>query len=702
VLSHAQQRQKGGTVPEDNDRRWDAEQPTERIHIDPDLGRAAGGPAPESDTERTTRIPPVDSGAPTRSGTSISGQLDPEPEDPDLERTEQLAALPSDFPDLPTQAIPAVQDEPAYRDPEPAPEPLAVDEEPEQPRSGKRSPAARAGLVVGAVVAALGLLYVGDLALTSGQVPRGTVVAGVEIGGMERAAAEAELREQLGARLDEPVELQADKKTATIDPNAAGLRIDFAATVEHAGEQPLNPFTRFTSLFTTREVAPVTEGDRQQLIEQLKGVQQKLEQEPVEGDIRFEGATPVPVNPIPGHRIDLDEAADVVIRDWAKEGPVRLPHTKQPVSTTADGVQEALREIAEPAVSAPVTVRGEGKDAVFSPEDIGKALRFTPNGNGGLKAELDVPTAADALLPQLEETVKPSKDAEIVLEGNRPVVRPSEDGVGIDWDKTLEPAMDVLKRSEDRSLDAVYKPEPAEFTTEQANELGIKEVVGEFTTGGFEPASGENIRRVAEQVNGAIVKPGETFSLNGHTGPRTAAQGYVESGIIKDGRPGKAVGGGISQFATTLYNAAYFAGMEDVEHKAHSYYISRYPAGREATVFQNPDGSSVIDVKFKNVSNSGILITTRWTPSSITVTLWGTKQFDVTSETSERTDITPPKEVPIPPGEPCSPSNGAPGFTVYDTRTIRDLTTGEVRTERTKTVYEPQPIIKCDAPPPAP
>src|SRR5699024_4035827 len=118
----------------------------------------------------------------------------------------------------------------------------------------------------------------------------------------------------------------------------------------------------------------------------------------------------------------------------------------------------------------------------------------------------------------------------------------------------------VFSRDQDRSVRAVYEKVPPEFSTEQANDLGIREVVGEFQTGGFEPDSGKNIRRVAEQVNGAIIKPGETFSLNGHTGRRGKEQGYVESGVIEDGRPQKAVGGGISQFATTLFNASYFAG----------------------------------------------------------------------------------------------------------------------------------------------
>nr|WP_246330626.1 VanW family protein [Saccharopolyspora hordei] len=598
--------------------------------------------------------------------------------------------MPTDFHGFPigeTQAIPQVDAGPA------APVPP-------QPTADRRKRGlVRAGIAAGAAVGVLALLYLGDLVFTSGTVPRGTVVAGVDIGGLEPAAAEEELRSELGPNLDEPVQLRVADRSATIDPNAVGLEVDWAATVEEAGDQPLNPFTRLASLFTTREVAPVSHGDREHLVQALEQVRPQLDRQPVEGTIRFEGAEPVAVSPVTGQSIDVQRATDAVLAHWVEDGPVRVPFTEQPVRTTEQGVQRALREIARPAVQAPVTVRGEGKDVVLAPEAIAAALRFEPGAEGGLKATVDVPSVVGAVEPQLADTIKPGKDAQVVIEGGHPVVKPSEDGIGVNWDKSFARLLDVLRSSQDRSVQAVYEHQPATFTTEEAEQLGIKEVVGEFTTGGFEPASGVNIRRVAEQVNGAIVKPGETFSLNGHTGPRGIPQGYVESGIIQDGRPGRAVGGGISQFATTLYNASYFAGMQDVEHKAHSYYISRYPEGREATVFQSPSGASVIDVKFKNVSHSGILITTHWTPSSITVKLWGTKQFEVTSQTGERTNHTPPREKVVPPGEPCSPSKGAPGFTVTDTRTIKDLTTGEVRTETQRTRYNPQPIIHCGAPP---
>src|SRR5690606_17092748 len=248
--------------------------------------------------------------------------------------------------------------------------------------------------------------------------------------------------------------------------------------------------------------------------------------------------------------------------------------------------------------------------------------------------------------PQLASTENPGRDARFTFAGGTPHIEPSTDGYGVDWETVARDLPDVLTGDGQRVVTAPYGEQPAELTTEEARKLGIKEVVGEFTTGGFAYDSGLNIKQVAQDVNGAVVEPGETFSLNGYTGPRGIEQGYVAAGVISGGVPDTAVGGGISQFATTLYNAAYFAGLKDVEHKEHSYYISRYPMGREATVFQNPDGSSVIDLKFKNDSPTGIVIQTIWTPTDITVKLWGTKRYEVESVNGGQYNFTaPPTEI---------------------------------------------------------
>ncbi|WP_295148980.1 VanW family protein [Saccharopolyspora sp.] len=665
---------------------------------------ASGEQPPESDAERTATIPPVPGTEPAAA-------------------TEQTYASPTDFigiiggssqqqtarfPEHDTErtdTIPRVQpqEQPTWSfaggvggfsaDPPEGP----------KPRPQNRSRLVRAGIGAGIAVGALALLYLGDLFFSSGSVPRGTTVADVQIGGMSKTAAERKLKNQLEAGLHEPIRLTTGETQASLSPDDAGLRMDWGETVERAGSQPLNPITRITSLFTEREITPASSADRAQVRQALEQVKPQLDRAPAEGTIRFEGATPVPVDPVTGRTVDLSSATDVVLSKWAINGPVRIPYSEQPVTTTKEGVQKALREVAQPAVSGPVTVRGEGHDAAISPETIAASLRFEPDGDGGLRAGVDVPAVVGGVEPQLRDTIKPGQDAQIVLEGGKPVVRPSVEGRGVDWNKSFEKLLDIYKKRDGRSVQAIYQQQPPPFTTEQANGLGIREVISEFETGGFEPASGANIRRVAEQVNGAVIKPGETFSLNGHTGPRGVPQGYVESGIIEDGRPAKAVGGGISQFATTLYNASYFAGVKDVEHKEHSYYISRYPPGREATVFQNPDGSSVIDVKFKNTLNSGVMITTQWTPSSIKIQFWGTKQYDVTSQTGPRTDEKPPHEKVVPPGQPCSTSKGTGGFTVTDTRTLRDVKTGKVTTEKpSKTVYNPQPIIHCGPSPPKP
>ncbi|GAB2975233.1 vanomycin resistance protein VanB [Amycolatopsis acidiphila] len=563
--------------------------------------------------------------------------------------------------------------------------------QPKRPRRALR----RAGIVAGSVLGVFVALYAVDLLVSQGNVPRGVTVAGVDVGGLKRAEAEERLRDQIEPRLAKPVAVRAGAVNATIEPARAGLRLDWASTLDQAGTQPVNPFTRFASFFTSREVGVATRADKAQLVNTLENLRPQVDRHPVEGSIRFDGATPVPVEPEQGQQLRVDDAAIAVLTDWASGRPVTLPVQQTPVAVSAEAVQTALAQLAQPAVSGPVLIHGDGADATVQPAAIAAALRFEPAEGGTLAMKVDNGKIAEAAGPQLKSTEKQGKDAQIVFTGGRPTVEESVDGRGVDWNPTLEPLPELLKRAGERELTAKYVDTPAKVTTEQAKQLGIKEVIGEFSTGGFAADSGINIRTVAQKVDGAIVKPGETFSLNGFTGPRGKAQGYVEAGVIENGAPGREVGGGISQFATTLYNASYFAGLKDAGHREHSYYISRYPAAREATVFQNPDGSSVIDLKFTNDAGTGVAIQTIWTPSSITVKLWGTKRYNVESVPGERGNFVDPAPKPGP-AENCHASNGAPGFTTSDTRILRDASTGQiVRTDKRTVHYNPQPKIIC-------
>ncbi|MET8999883.1 VanW family protein [Amycolatopsis sp. NPDC004169] len=562
------------------------------------------------------------------------------------------------------------------------------------PATAKRS-FRKAGLIAGGVFGVLVAIYGIDLLISQGSVPRGVTVAGVDVGGMGREAAEQELRGKIEPRLTRPLAVTAGEYQGTLSPTLAGLKLDWPQTLDQAGEQPLNPFTRLSSLFSSREVGVVSHADDAKLTAALETLRGQVDRDPVEGTVKFQGAEPVAVPPKTGQKLDVPAATAAVVEKWASGETLALPVTSTPVRTTPEGVQAALDGFARPAVSGPLVVKGEGKNATVKPEVLAAAITFEPAEGGGLTPKIDNAKIAEAAGPQLKSTEKEGKDATVVFEGGKPTVDPSTDGRTVDWDPSLKPLPDVLKKTDGREVPAVYKDSPAKVTTEQANQLGIKEVVGEFTTGGFAPESGVNIRVGAQKINGAIVKPGETFSLNGFTGPRGTAQGYVEAGVIKDGAPGREVGGGLSQLATTLYNASYFAGLKDAGHKEHSYYISRYPAAREATVFQNPNGSSVIDLKFTNDTPTGIAIQTIWTPSSITVKLWGTKRYTVESIEGARTNQSDPQTKPGP-AENCHASNGAPGFTTSNTRVLKDAATGREVSRSTRTVhYNPQPKIVC-------
>ncbi|MEV4311634.1 VanW family protein [Actinocrispum sp. NPDC049592] len=568
--------------------------------------------------------------------------------------------------------------------------------EPEKP-AAKRKGLRTAGFAAGAVVGVLGVLYLVDILTSQGNVPRGVTVAGVEVGGLSRAAAETKLRQEIEPRLGQPVQLRAGEFTMAIEPAKAGLTPDWTKTLDNAGAQPINPITRLTSFFSKREVGFETQTDRAALTAAMEQVRAKVDQQPVEGTIKFDGATPSVVEPKEGRKLDTNAAADLVVKVWVNGQVIDLPVATAPAKVKPDAVQQALAK-AKAAVSAPVVIKGEGKDATLSPVAIGAAMQFEPGPDGTLNAKFDQAKVVEAAGPQLKSTEKEGKDAAVVFEGGKPTVKPSEDGMTVKWDTTLAPLVDVSQKPSGRELKAEYEKKPAKVTTEQANQLGIKEVIGEFSTGGFAPESGVNIRVVAQKVNGAIVKPGDTFSLNGFTGPRGTPQGYVEAGVIENGAPAREVGGGISQFATTLYNASYFAGLKDAGHKEHSYYISRYPAAREATVFQNPNGSSVIDLKFTNDAPTGIAIQTIWSPGSITVKIWGTKRYIVESQPGGRTNPTDPQEKPGP-AQNCHASNGAPGFTTSDTRVIKDLNGNVIRRDTRNVKYNPQPKITC--PPPA-
>ena len=178
--------------------------------------------------------------------------------------------------------------------------------------------------LIAAPFALLAVVYLADLVYSKDRVARGTTAAGVAIGGMTLRDAEQLLRATVSPRITRPIPVTAADQRATIDPEPAGLSVDWAATVEQAGAQPLNPLTRLTPLFTTREIGVVSTADDAALTAALDDLDARIERDPAEGTVRFDGDEPVAVYPENGRHLDVDAAAALLKRDWAAGATIDL------------------------------------------------------------------------------------------------------------------------------------------------------------------------------------------------------------------------------------------------------------------------------------------------------------------------------------------------------------------------------------------
>jgi vancomycin resistance protein YoaR len=561
----------------------------------------------------------------------------------------------------------------------------------EEPRSRRHrallgGALAVAVLLVGGGVSA-GFAYAGD-------VPRGTKVLGIDLGAKSREEAAGALRAGLARRtdqLDAAVQVRIGDQVTQVKPADVGLSVDVPATVAAAARGGSNPFGL---LFGSRTVKPIVTVDTARLDAALRATAEKAGQAMRKPAITFAGTTPKPVYPQPGRALDPEVSAKAVREGWLSGArPVNVPLVERHPATTAEEVDRLVAELAEPAVAAPVTVNSSRGAFVLSPSVIAASLVLTSDESGKITPRIDEMKLRAAAAGQLAKVEVKPNEATVTLAGGKPRVVASSGGLLVDVAALSPDLLAVLPERDGRTVEAVLKQVEPETTTEEMSRLGVKERVSTFTTkftGGLSSPRSQNIVQVAKEVDGALVKPGETFSLNGHTGPRGYDEGYQDAPVIVGGKLTPGVGGGVSQFTTTLFNASYYAGMKDVEHKPHSYWFSRYPPVIESTIFY-PD----LDFKFRNDTRYGVLIDTSYTADSITVAIWSTKVYDsVTTEWSPRRNVTKPKTIQLPAGPSCLETDGIDGFTQDAWRIIRQGGK-EIRREKFTWTYQAEPRYVC-------
>jgi len=565
--------------------------------------------------------------------------------------------------------------------------PLAVFEA-DEPR--RRWP--RVLLTTLAVVVVLGGAYVGASLAFADRVPRGTTVAGVQIGGQDSAAAAATLKAGLAHVVNEPIAIVAGDISTTVVPADAGLRFDAAATVRALTGFDLRPERLWYQLFGRGHEPAVTAVDKAKLTTAVDTVAAALVTEPVDGAIVFADGAPHVTAAVDGAAVNPDRAAQVLRTTWLTASrPLVLPIRVVGPDISQAETDHAMSTVAVPLARAPVSVVVAGQTVELPAAAVTAHATFVAK-DSNLVLALDGPGLVSEIVKRTTNLLTPSADGGFTFVNGAPVLVPGTSGTTID-PAALAAAVAAAGVADNRTAHVDLVPSNPAQSTEKLQALGIAELVSEFSTPlTNEPLRTDNLRVGAAKITGKLVLPGETFSLTDALGPITAAAGYNSANVIVNGEHVKGVGGGLSQLSTTTYNAAYLAGFQDVEHHPHSEWFTRYPEGREATLY-----TGSIDLKFKNTSPTGALLRSWIEAGRLHVAIWGTKYWTVNSTTSARSNVVAPTTVHSA-SPTCTPqSAGNPGFTVTVTRQL--LLNGVLTETRSYTThYTPQNTIICDKP----
>lgn len=539
--------------------------------------------------------------------------------------------------------------------------------------------------------------YVILAAWQSTTTPAHARVLGTDLGGLSKEDAVSTLEGGLGDVPVQPVTLAVGEATVDLAPAEAGMAVDVDGTVDSLLRFSLDPRVLWARQFADVQADPVLDFDDEALTPVLQETAADLTQDPVDALLAFDEEGAAIVTEGADGLVVTESALRTALADqWLRtdDAVVVEPAHTEPDITTAEA-EEARSAIAEPAVSAPIDLTATAPDdsthtLTVTPETIAAQLAFEPE-RSELVPVFDGEALTDAVFDDNPEVGAVPRNAGVEIRDGAVEIVPSEQGWGADPEEMAD-AVTVAMTTDDRTADIDLEEVDPDFTTEDAKKADFSDTVAKFSTPySSSPNRDTNLRVATDQVRGTVLLPGEQFSLNDTLGRRTAANGYKPAGVISGGQMKEDYGGGVSQVSTTLFNAAFFAGFDLDEHRAHSRYISRYPEGRETTL----DFDS-IDLKFTNNSDTPVVLDMSLSGGEVHARVLGVKTVEVEAGASDRFAYTSPGTVRES-GPRCTPQSPAQGWSIRIDRTIRDAASGKVlSTDDFTTVYRPVNRVICE------
>jgi len=508
------------------------------------------------------------------------------------------------------------------------------------------------------IAVALGLVFAGS----PDKLADGTSIAGVDVGGLSAADAERLLRQRSDRLSRVPVVFVFGSHRFALTSRSLGVQVDWHEAVAAARRQGggvgiVRGYRRLEIEFFPQDLVPPLRVYDAALSYEVGLLGNAVDSHHKEARLVRRGLHVTIAAGSTGHVLDRRAARQLIVRSLASFSrvPVELPVRIDPPTVTVASLTSAQRT-ASRIVSAPVMLIAGPTRFRLPRWRLAKLLDLTTLRLSG--------PAADSYFAKLEKTVdRAPKDAGFAVDSHGQVrIIPAKSGFVLDVPRSATHVLTAASRLTARTAQLAIGEQAPQRTTDDARAMGITGTVGTFgTIYGGDPNRVHNVQLVAHLVDGKLIAPGATFSFNGTTGERTVEKGFLQAPVIINGEVQTGLGGGICQVSTTVFNAAYEAGLPITARTNHALYISHYPLGRDATV-NYPD----IDLKFVNNTSHWLLLRTFVGSSSLTVALYGTPQHRrVETVTAPLRVVAPPPvqktiDATLKPGETVVDDSGVP------------------------------------------
>ena len=496
-------------------------------------------------------------------------------------------------------------------------------------------------------------------------IPEGTTVGGVPAGDTVSEATQV-VGGIATVAASTPITLTAGDNSTTVLPADAGLSVDVDATVDAAGGFTLDPrvlWHRLTGEGTDHEV--VVAVDEAALSDAVTTASAALDSTAADASVTIDGAQAVVTPGTQTVSVDQDAADDDILEAWPTLIDVELTaDVEDPAITTKEATTLAA-SLNGHVFAGPTKLTGDNGDVVLPAEQVA-AHSTVVAADGVLAWEVDGEALSQLILTAYPWVENESTNAtyHFTKAHNLKVTR-GEPSRELDTTKVGD-AVITAGGTLARTAAIPYIVTEPKVTAEELPTQDFTTLVSHFRTPLTpEPVRTKNLVRAAQLVTGTVVKAGDRFDLTKTVSPITRENGYYEAHVIVNGLLTTGLGGGLSQMATTSFNAGYFAGYKDITHQPHSVWFPRYPAGRESTIY-----SGQINVVFENTTPYAMIMNSYVEDGYLNVDIWSTPYYKVKTWASPKTNIVQPHIVESSADGCISKGNGEPGFRITNTRWV--------------------------------